>query len=217
MIKVGLTGNRYSGKDVIARIFEQVKVPVFNADAILKFILQYKTDIDSDIKVQLGSSVFLNDGFLDPKKFNTTEKFNRLIEVVESDLFKAYDKFILKNKSSVYTIFHSSILFEKGWDKKMDHSISVFAPKDIRIGRCKKITNMSLQNAYDYMTGECDDLYKNQKATYVVHNYDDAVIGLTAQVDQIDRSIVDKYLKNKQTIRVTGDNNSSSLIKNIMS
>ena len=39
MIKVGLSGNRYAGKDAVSRLFEQIRVPVFDADIVLKFIL----------------------------------------------------------------------------------------------------------------------------------------------------------------------------------
>lgn len=213
MIKVGLTGNRYTGKDIVGRIFEQINVPVFNVDVIIKFILQYKNDIDSDIKIQLGRGVFTNDGFLDPRKFNTTEKFNRLLEIVEPDLFMAYQKFIVKNKKSLYTIFHSSILFENGWDKKMDQNISVFSPKDVRIARCKRQNHtMSLQNIYDFMSTEYDDLTINRKSNYVIHNYDDA-LSLTAQVDDIDRKLVDLYLKDKMGNNFTN----STIVKNIMS
>ena len=41
MIKVGLSGNRYSGKNRVVAMFKQIGIPVFEADVILKFILQH--------------------------------------------------------------------------------------------------------------------------------------------------------------------------------
>ena len=39
MIKVGLSGNRYSGKSTVCKLFKQIGIPVFEADVILKFII----------------------------------------------------------------------------------------------------------------------------------------------------------------------------------
>jgi len=39
MIKVGLSGNRYSGKTAVSKMFKQIGIPVFDADIVLKFII----------------------------------------------------------------------------------------------------------------------------------------------------------------------------------
>jgi dephospho-CoA kinase len=36
MIKVGLSGNRYSGKNEVCNIFRKLTIPVFEADTVLK-------------------------------------------------------------------------------------------------------------------------------------------------------------------------------------
>ena len=37
MIKVGLSGNRYSGKDRVSTLFSQISIPVFEADIIMNY------------------------------------------------------------------------------------------------------------------------------------------------------------------------------------
>ena len=69
MIKVGLTGNRYSGKDVCSKIFQQIDVPVFNADIVLKFILNYNYEINYKIRNAFGDVFSLNGDLLDINKF----------------------------------------------------------------------------------------------------------------------------------------------------
>ena len=64
MIKVGLSGNRYSGKDRVSKIFKQIGVPVFDADVVLKFILQYNYELQAEISEKVGSAYFKN-GLLD--------------------------------------------------------------------------------------------------------------------------------------------------------
>ena len=203
MIKVGLTGNRYSGKDRVTKMFEQISIPVFHADVILKFILQYDLALDKEIKIQLGQSVYDTNGRLDPQKFDNSEKFNRLIDIVEPALFQAYERFQLKNTQSIYCIFHSSILFERGWDKKLDQTITVFAPKSEKVKRVQLVEPMLLTSTiYDLMSKEIDDLDKNKASTYIIHNYSDAT-DITRQIDNIDQQIIDKYLKAEQTVTAT--------------
>jgi dephospho-CoA kinase len=60
MIKVGLSG-RYSGKDRTARVFKQIGVPIFEADVILKFILNYNEELIDLIKIKIGSEYFTKD------------------------------------------------------------------------------------------------------------------------------------------------------------
>lgn len=200
MVKIGLTGNRYSGKDRTARLFEQITIPVFHADIILKFILNHNFEMQHKLKTKIGTGIFTNDGFLDEKMVTLCGAFDKMLDQAEFELFKAYEKFRLKNKQSIYTIFHSSILFERGWDKKMDFNINVFSPPTERMERCKYLNpDILISDIYHNMSIEMGDLDKNQKADYVIHNYEDVdvkVFGdLLTQVNKIDQKIIDKYLR----------------------
>jgi dephospho-CoA kinase len=64
MIKVGLTGNRFSGKDTVCKLFEQIGVPVFNADVVLKFILNYNYEINYKIRNIFGDVFSLKGDYL---------------------------------------------------------------------------------------------------------------------------------------------------------
>lgn len=206
MVKIGLTGNRYSGKDATARLFEQIKIPVFNADVILKFILNFDINVNKDILDNYGEYIFTGpDSMIDPKKIRSKKDFDKLVNFAEFELKRAYERFILENRQSVYTIFHSSILFERGWDKDMDFNINVFAPKDIRSARCAKVTGQSAYVISELFKGEMDDLVKNKMSDYMIHNYPSATIAFgdsCDQVNRIDRKIIDKYLIKEQTFPV---------------
>ena len=203
MIKIGLTGSRYSGKDTVAKMFEQIRVPVFNADIILKFILNFDINVNKDILDNYGEYIFTGpESMIDPKKIRSKKDFDKLVNFAEFELKRAYERFRLENKQSVYTIFHSSILFERGWDKDMDFTINVFAPKDVRSLRCEKITKQSAYNISELMKGEMNDLVKNKLSDYVIHNYSSATIAFgdsCDQVNKIDQKIIDKYLIKEQS------------------
>jgi dephospho-CoA kinase len=52
--------SRYSGKDR-TRVFKQIGVPIFEADVILKFILNYNEELIDLIKIKIGSEYFTKD------------------------------------------------------------------------------------------------------------------------------------------------------------
>ncbi len=201
MIKLGLSGNRYSGKDRVSEIFGRIGVPVFDADTVLKFILQYNYDLLADIRKYMGSDIFIKDA-LDIRRMDK-DTFDKVLEFVEDDLFKAYQRFEDNNSTSIYTVFNSSILFEREWDSKMDLTVSIFSPQTDRIKRCKSMTNQGLLVINDLVKTEMDVLVKNEMADYIIHNYDDGsakvITGdLLKQVGDIDQKIIDEYLYKEQ-------------------
>ncbi len=212
MIKVGLTGNRFSGKDRVTKLFGQISIPVFHADIILKFIIQYNLEFGRRIKSKMDPSIYDAKGQLDPSKIDS-DKFNQIINIVQPELFRVYQKFQLNQKNkSIYTIFHSSILFERDWYKDMDFNISVFSPRQDRIKRAKDNTDLPTEIIYDLVSKEMDELDKNKLSTYIIHNYDDA-IDITKQVDNIDQQIIDRYLRSEHTKKT--DSVSSAVNKKI--
>lgn len=191
MLYIGLTGNRYSGKKRISKLFKQIHIPVFDADTVLRFAIHYNTEINENIKSELGDYYF-DFGLLNMKKVIKDGKFKEVIKFYEEDLFKAYNRFNIKNKNSIYTIFKSSLLFELGWDKKMDSNITVFAPSNVRINRCKFHTEQSMSEIYKLVKTEMDDLDKNKKSDYIIHNYEPN--DTLNEICKIDRVIIDRYL-----------------------
>jgi dephospho-CoA kinase len=194
MINIGLTGNACSGYDRVSEIFNKLyDVPVFDADLALKFLLNYRIDVIRDIRILFGSEVY-EKGLINPLKFNTTEKFDRLVEISEKELIKLFNawkrnKVDPKNK---YVIFKCAILFERGLEKEMDSSVSVFKPKNERATLLAKETGAKLMDTYNIVSAEMDELLKNNMSQYKIHNYDD--LSLLTQVENISGLIMNKAL-----------------------
>jgi len=201
MLKVGLSGNRYSGKNRIVNLFKQIGVPVFETDVILKFILSHNYELQAEIADRVGRKYF-KDGLLNTEKVKTDGKFSSILDIVEPELYRTWERFLQKNNKAVYCIFHSSILFEKEWNKAMDINVTVFAPYADRIERCKFLTNKSVSSIYSLTKLEMDELDKNNLSDFVIHNYnnDSPFYGdALTQVNDIDKKIVDKFLKDNMT------------------
>lgn len=201
MIKVGLTGNRYSGKSTVANLLKQIGIPVFDADVVLKFILNYNLDIIKIVKDKLGDGIYKIDrDFIDIKVLNSLniKMTDKLFDIIDFELRTAYDKFVRKNRKSTYTVFMSSILFERGLDTYMDFKVSVFCPKKERINRGKILTNNSMLALENILRDETDDLLKNKFADFVIHNYDNSEMDLFTQINDLDLKIIDKYIETNQ-------------------
>lgn len=203
MIKVGLTGNRYAGKDEVCNHFRRVSIPVFDADTILRFLIHYDAQINKTIREKLAALYGTAPGLVMPQFAKTKQEFDIMIECCQEKIFEAYHKFSVKNKHSIYTVFHSSFLFELGWNQLMDYNLNVFAPKVTRMERFHKVTGKKVSDIAYLLNREIDDLDKNKMSNFVIHNYDGR--NVKKQVLDIDKFIIDFYLRNEQTQKLTPD------------
>ena len=188
MIKVGLTGNYYSDYELISKNFANRGIPIFDADIVLKFILHYSQEVISKIKIKYGNNIF-NMGLIDLTKFNSTDKFNGLLDIIQLDLMTSYEKWRLKNLNAKYTIFKSSFLFERNINESMNYTISVFKPKNDRVSIALSNTEIPISEIYDIVDSEIDELVKNQKSNYIIHNYIDT---LDIQISSIHSNLIKK-------------------------
>lgn len=211
MLKVGLSGNLCSGYEDVADQFKKLGVPVFDADAVIKFMIHYDELISKDIRVQFGNAAFQN-GFLNERLFNSTQKLDLLLDTVNKKLMQSWEKFRLKHKSAPYVIFKYALLYERSIDKSMNFNINTFTPKDERVLRFKEIYGLPFVECYSVIENGPDDIQKNKLATYIIHNYDDANVSLKNQVAQIDRKLKERVKPNE----FESDSNVNSIIKNIL-
>lgn len=201
MIKVGLSGNNFSGKNTVSKIFKQLSIPVFDADVVLKFIINYDIETIKTIKDRLGESVFIN-GQVSKYLIKDRLSMDIILDCANYKLFRAYQRFEEKHPNSVYTIFKSSFLFESDWYKKLDYNVSVFCPKINRMERIHELTGKKVsQIAFD-LRSEMDDLDKNRLSNFVIHNYGNKDV--LDYVNQVDTIIIDEFLKKERKFTPDG-------------
>jgi len=196
MLEIGLTGSRKSGKDGIAKLFSQLGVPVFDADAIVKYLLNYRPGIAQSVEKAFGKE-YVYSGYINQLAFDTDEKFSALIDLIEFELFESYHKFKQKQKDKSYVMFHSSMIFEKNYQKKFDSIVNVFAPTADRMERYIMQTGDPITLVQNLFSKEISDLSKNQNSNFIIHNYQDAPDVLD-QVQNIDDKLVDKFLAQRK-------------------
>jgi dephospho-CoA kinase len=198
MYKVGLTGNYYSGQFEVSKIFEDYEVKVFDANLLTKFLLNYSPTHIQKIKKYFGSDIY-SMGLLNLSKFTDNIRFNELLDLIEFDLLKYYEKFRLKHKDELYTIFLYDFIFERKLESSIDFKISCHRPKSIRKNDMKYLTSLTDWHIKKILDNEMDELLKNSKSDYVIQNYNlnddhesDIVIGLESQIKKVHKKIMSK-------------------------
>jgi dephospho-CoA kinase len=170
MIKVGLTGNFGSGHRDIVKHFYESGTPVFDADLLIKFLINHQKDTKHKIKETFGPNTYTY-GTLNILKFDTTQKFDKLLNVITPEIFTAYEKFRRKKGNFPYTIFLSSVLFEKKWNLYMNYNINVFKPDAIRKKWLISKTDIDISMIEHILENEMPERHKNVKSNFVIHNY----------------------------------------------
>jgi dephospho-CoA kinase len=164
-------------------------VPVFDADVILRFIINHKFYFLDSLKKDLGRDPMIN-GYIYPDLINDDRDFNILIDQVQVELFKSYDKY-RRLQTYPYTIFMSSLIFERRWNEKFDIVINTFAPNDDRAFRARSIQDLTYQEFFNSVKTEFSQFKKNELSTHVIHSYNGG--GLVEEsVSKIDRDIKEK-------------------------
>ena len=190
MIKIGISGNRYSGKTFVCDKFKKLSIPVLEADIIMRYLIKYNKDVQEKYSEKLYNFNY------DYRKLNNDKEYiDILIDSTEEELFAAYDRFQIKNKNSTYTIFSSSILFEKNWHDLMDFSINVFAPKYTRTDRAFELYKIKRADTSKFILDEMDPLLKNRMASFVIHSYS-GTESVDNQINNINNFVIE-YNKNK--------------------
>jgi dephospho-CoA kinase len=127
--------------------------------------------------------------------FEKNSEMDRLIDSVQFDLMRTYEKWRIKHKGKPYTIFKSCVLFERGLNTSMNFNINTYRPKQDRKADIQTLTSMTESKIMEILNNEMSDVKKNEKSDYVVHNYirwSHGGVNFLNQVDKIHESIVSK-------------------------
>ena len=139
-LQIGITGGIGSGKSLVCKIFQQLGVPVYDADSHAKGLMTTDGILITAIKKEFGDLAYKNDDTLDRvylanHVFHDERKLKRLNELVHPRVAVDYSHWLLKHQSSAYVIKEAALLFEAGTAGNLDSVIVVAAPEKVRIER----------------------------------------------------------------------------------
>jgi dephospho-CoA kinase len=181
MLKVGLTGGIGSGKTVVANIFRQLGVPVYDADAEARTLTKSNQKIKNEIKKYFGSEVFLKDGSLDREKlaslvFSDSEKLEQLNSIIHPFVREHFNNWLRQYDGSKYVIKEAAILFESGSNKGLDKIISVAAPDNTRVRRVMERDNITEERVRTIMQNQLSEAERIKRSDYIISNDDHTLL-----------------------------------------
>lgn len=181
MLKIGLTGGIGSGKTVVAQIFTQLGVPVYEADAEARILTENNPEIKSALKKKFGTEFFLKDDSLDRSKlaavvFSDREKLAHLNSIIHPFVLQHFNEWLNQHKESKYIIKAAAILFESGTNEGLDSVIVVIAPEEIRIKRVMERDRTTREEVQKRMRNQWSEDKLIERSDYIITNDDQTLV-----------------------------------------
>lgn len=173
---IGLTGGIGSGKSTIARVFETLGVPVFDADREALALYDDDQLLLTEVKERFGNEVLdvngrLNRSVLASIVFNDVGALQQLNAMVHPRVAKKFDAWKKMQRTSV-VIREAAILFESGSAEDCDAVIVVTAPEELRIARVQKRNGCSEEEVRARMKRQWSEEQLIERADAVIVNDD---------------------------------------------
>ena len=170
---VGLTGGIGSGKSTVAKMFEDLGVPVYYADTEAKRLMMESQRLRKNLIDLFGDKVFdksdLNREYLAAIVFNDKEKLEALNALVHPEVELDFHQW-MKKKKAPYIIQENPLIFEKNKQEEYDAVIAVASPEDLRIQRVMKRDGMDYNQVKARIANQLNQDIKVKNATYVIEN-----------------------------------------------
>jgi dephospho-CoA kinase len=172
---IGLTGGIGSGKTTVAKMFEELGVPVYIADLEAKRLTNSSTVIKKKLIKLLGHSTYidgkLNRKFVADLIFKDPKLLKKVNEIIHPKVASHFKRWVKKQKGN-YCIKEAAILFENGSYKDCYLTILITAPKEVRIGRVMRRDDMSKEDIEKRMRNQWTDEEKGKFADIIIENID---------------------------------------------
>ncbi|MFN5253844.1 MAG: dephospho-CoA kinase [Chitinophagaceae bacterium] len=174
-IIIGLTGGIGSGKSTVAKIFAQLGIPVLDADATAKAIMNEDHSVKTKLIELFGEDAYkenqLNRPYIAQIVFEDAFKLQQLNAIIHPITIQ-YAKDWAFKQSAPYVIKEAALFFESGSSEGVEKIIGVTAPKHIRIQRVMQRDQMTRENVIKRMEHQLEDSLKMKLCDWVIQNDD---------------------------------------------
>ena len=174
MLKIGLTGGIGCGKTTVAKLFEQLKIPVIDADEIARQLVAIGQPALMRIQEVFGSDVFKPDGSLNREQlreliFSDPEKKQRLESILHPLVYQSMQA-MLEQLISPYCIICIPLLFETNMTRFVDRILVVDCPVETQIERVRKRDNMTMERIQSIIDSQVSRTFRKAQANDLIDN-----------------------------------------------
>ena len=130
MFRVGLTGGIASGKTTISRFFEQLDIPVIDADIISHQLMEpgqqgYTQTVEHFGLSILNSDKTINRELLRKHIFNDSKEKSWLEQMLHPLIRDTATQLMLDQSDAEYVLLVVPLMFETGFNQLVDHVIAI--------------------------------------------------------------------------------------------
>jgi dephospho-CoA kinase len=190
MYKVGITGGIGSGKSTVCAILAEFGVAVYDSDSRAKRLMNEDNTLREHLVERFGSEVYcaegLNRRYLAERVFGNPEELKALNAIVHPAVMDDFDRWALEQEGS-YVVLESAILFEASLDRRVDVSVAVMAPEELRIERAMQRDGAQREQIVARMNNQISDQERVERAKYTIVNID--IDNLRSDVEQLHRRL----------------------------
>ena len=177
---LGLTGPSGSGKTLFSSFLIAKGFPCINADKLYHSMLVPPSNALDAIRKEFGDSFFSENGELDRRAlgqlvFLSKEALERLNTTVLPLVIEKMQRIAneYERGGARLLIIDAPTLFEAGYDKSCDLTVSVLAPADVRIKRISERDEISLSDASLRTKAQKDDSFYYERSDRIIINDSD--------------------------------------------
>ena len=174
-IIIGLTGGIGSGKSTVAKIFAQLGIPVLDADATAKAIMNEDRSVKTKLIELFGEDAYkenqLNRPYIAQLVFEDAFKLQQLNAIIHPITIQ-YAKDWAFKQSAPYVIKEAALFFESGSSEGVEKIIGVTSPKHIRIQRVMQRDQITREDVIKRMEHQLEDSLKMKLCDWVIQNDD---------------------------------------------
>lgn len=168
---IGLTGSIGMGKSTVASMFEDAGVPVFDADAAVRWMQGPDGELIPAIEEAFPGSTGpegVNRDALGKLVFGDREKLAALEAIVHPAVGAKRAQFLADNAGAPLIVFDIPLLFEGGGNKAVDVVVVVSAPAEVQRERVLTRPGMTVEKFEHILGLQTPDAEKRAGADHVI-------------------------------------------------
>lgn len=179
MLRVGITGGIGSGKSIVAKVFNSLGIPVYNADTAAKRLMQEDPQLVAAIKTSFGAAAYenglLNRAYLADKVFRDPAQLELLNQLVHPVTIRDAANW-MQQQQAPYALKEAALIFESGSQSELDFVIGVYAPKHLRIHRVMQRDGVTREAVIKRMDNQIEESLKMRLCDAVITNDDQQLV-----------------------------------------
>ncbi len=191
MVKIGLTGGIATGKTTVSKYLQSLGIKVIDADLIAREVLAIYPEIMAYLKENYGDRV-IKEGKLDRKAlgkiiFQNEEDRRQYLQVIMPRIRQEIEK-RLEDSVEEITVLDAPLLFEEGFHKDVDLTITVYADESVQLQRLRERDGYTEEEARNRINAQMSLKEKMNLSTFVLNNsgsLEDTVLDLHAILEKI--------------------------------